>query len=44
MLGVRIPYRRLLGNPEEWRYLVRVRHRWEHNIKMDFITKWECVV
>ena len=28
-------YRILMGNPERKRPLVRPRHRWEYNIKMD---------
>jgi hypothetical protein len=28
-------YRVLVGNPEGKRLLLRLRHRWENNIKMD---------
>jgi len=40
MYGERCIYRALLGNPEGKRLLLRPRHRWENNIKMD-LSNWD---
>jgi len=38
----RLPYAVLVGKPEGKRIIVKRRHRWEDNIKMDIKSVWRA--